>query len=114
MHELQSLLNNLKLCIQFPLTYYLNDVIDTGNSSTNIVLSSFIAKTFTSGLFYPTDLIRIKQRASDTPLKLTNVVKSIIAERGFIGLWRGLLLYNSVSIPSYVLTMLFMQLMSEK
>ncbi len=108
-----SLLNNLKLCIQFPLTYYLNNAINTGNSSVNIVLSAFIAKTFTSGLLYPTDLIRIRQRASTTPIKMTHIIKSVIAENGFIGLWRGLLLYNCVSIPSYVLTMLFMQLLAD-
>ena len=104
-----SLVNNLKLGLQFPLTLYLDKQINTGYEPVDMAGASFIAKFVTSALFYPTDLIRTKQRANQNRLTMFEVAKSIVKTDGVRGLWRGLMLYNCVSIPSYVLTMVFLK-----
>ena len=104
-----SLVNNMKLGLQFPLTYYLDNKINTGYKPIDMAGASFVAKFLTSSLFYPTDLIRIEQRASKLHLSMRTVATKIIKKDGLSGLWRGLLLYNSVSIPSYVLTMVILK-----
>jgi hypothetical protein len=103
-----TLFNNTKLGVQLPFTYYLKDKIGSGSSSTNVVIASFISKTLTSSVFYPLDLLRVQQRASTNNKSLVELGKNIVKTTGFRGLYRGLLLYSSVSVPNYVLMMLFM------
>ena len=104
-----SLVSNLKLGLQFPLTYYLDNKISTGYESIDMAGASFIGKFATSALFYPTDLIRTQQRASHARLSMLNATRSIVEDNGIRGLWRGLVLYNCFSVPNYVLTMVFLK-----
>lgn len=92
-------LNNVKLSIQFPLYDYLKDITQS------VLISSFLSKVISSTLFYPLDLIRINQRNSDLKLGIIEIIKTIYKKNGFLGLYRGVLLYNAVTTPNFVIMM---------
>jgi len=94
-----TLANNTKLWIQLPLYDKLND------KTNNVVLSSMIAKITSSTLYYPTDLIRTNQRNLKDNRNMIDVGKTIYKSQGIKGLYNGVLLYNLVSIPSFVTLM---------
>ena len=95
-----TLLNNVKLGIQFPFYDWLNR--DLGY---NVVTSALISKGVSNSIMYPLDLVRVKQRkylSSDT---MVDILRGIHHHDGVRGLYRGVLLYNYVSIPHFVIMM---------
>ena len=101
-----SLLNNTKLVLQFPLYDYLK-------KNYNTITSSFIAKFISNTLFYPSDLIRTNQRNSPIKITMLNATKQIYNIGGLFGFYRGVILYNCISIPNFVLMMLILENMKK-
>lgn len=95
-----TVLNNCKLCIQFPLYDYFN------SSGYGILLSAFGAKTTANTITYPLELIRTTQRHSSKPLSIRDVIRDL---GGIRGLYRGVYLYNAMSVPNFCLMMLFLE-----
>lgn len=94
-----TLANNTKMWIQFPAYDFLHKNTD------NVVISSMIAKITSSTIYYPTDLIRTNQRNLRDSRNMFQVGKSIYQVNGIRGLYNGVVLYNLVSIPSFVILM---------
>ena len=101
-------LNNLKLAVQFPLYDVIHDKTDS------VVISSFTAKTISSSLTYPLDLIRVNQRNSDTRLTIRETARNIYKRGGFRGLYRGIMLYNAVTTPNFVIMMVGYEMMKRR
>ena len=97
---LPTLLNNTKLGVQFPLYDYLKEQTDS------VLISSGLAKTLASTIFYPLDLIRVNQRDLVEKLSIRDAVKQIYKKSGPIGFYRGVMLYNFVNGSGFVLMML--------
>lgn len=102
-------LNNSKLVIQFPLYDHVKEQNSINDSKLNGLYASFISKGIANTVFYPFDLIRTNQRNSTTKLTIKESAKHIYKESGIIGFYRGSLLYNSVSIPTFMLFMFFFE-----
>ena len=102
-----SIGNNVKLGIQFPLYDYLK------SHTNNILLSSMFSKLIAATIFYPLDLVRVNQRNSSTSLSIKQVASSVYKNYGIKGFYRGVLLYNLVSTPNFVL-MIFIKEYLEK
>lgn len=102
-----TFLNNTKLALQFPLY----DCIK--NNTDSVLSASFGSKIISSTIMYPLDLFRTIQRNSDTKLNLIDVMKSIHAKNGLIGFYRGVILYNAVSTPNFVIMMYLFELMKK-
>jgi len=96
---LSTVLNNTKLWLQFPLYDYMKQKTDS------IVVSSIGSKFVSSMIFYPTDLIRINQRFSTDKISIITASKNIFKSHGFRGFYNGLMLYNMLSLPNFVLLM---------
>jgi len=94
-----TVFGNTKLWLQFPMYTFLNEKTD------NVVVSSMIAKITSSTIYYPTDLIRTNQRNLRDSRNMFQVGKSIYQVNGIRGLYNGVVLYNLVSIPSFVILM---------
>ena len=94
-------LNNTKLCIQFPLYYYCL------GETNNIMISSTIAKIVSSTIFYPFDLIRTYQRYDKKNITVIECSKIIYKNNGIFGFYRGIILYNLLTAPNFVLMMIF-------
>jgi hypothetical protein len=94
-----TVLNNTKLWLQFPLYDYIQ------NKTNNIVIASIGSKFISSMLFYPTDLIRINQRFSINKISMIEASKNIFRSHGLKGFYNGLMLYNILSLPNFVLLM---------
>jgi hypothetical protein len=95
-----TFLNNIKIAFQFPMYDYIKD------KTKSVTLASFGSKAICSTIFYPLDLVRVIQRNSDTKLKIPEIMKSIHKNKGPFGLYKGVLLYNAVSTPNFVIMML--------
>lgn len=92
--------NNLKLGFQFPLYNFLK------NSTDNIGLSSGLAKGLVTSVMYPMDLVRTYQRSNKgSGMSILNIIKKLYKENGLKGLYRGVLLYNCVSVPQFIIMM---------
>lgn len=94
-----TVINNTKLCIQFPLYDYLK--IHTNS----ILFASMLSKIAASTIYYPTDLIRTNQRNSQVKISFLEATKNIYKINGFIGFYKGVLIYNAVSIPNFIIMM---------
>lgn len=94
--------NNLKLGIQFPLYEYLKDFCGVG-------ISAFIAKSISTSIMYPLDLVRVQQRQQLNANSMYNILRQIYLVRGIRGWYRGIILYNSVSTSQFVLMMYGME-----
>lgn len=92
-----TLLNNSKLCVQFPLIDYLKEEYDMYPFT-----ASLIARTSMTALFYPLDNIRTNQR-NFAGLSMSDVIKQIYRHYGPLGFYRGVLLYSMTSTPNFVL-----------
>lgn len=103
-----SLANNTKLWIQMPLYDEIN------KCTNNIVLSSMIAKITSSTIYYPTDLIRTNQRNLKENKNMFEVGKSIYKSNGLRGFYNGVVLYNMISVPSFVIMMLCRDYLTKK
>ena len=102
-----SIGNNVKLGIQFPLYDYLK------SSTDSVLFSSMFSKLIAATIFYPLDLVRVNQRNSPDVLTIKEVCNSIYNNHGVRGFYRGVLLYNMVSTPNFVL-MIFIKETLEK
>ena len=71
----------------------------------NIIVSSLMAKIISSTIYSPTDLIRTNQRILKDNRNMIEIGKSIYKINGIRGLYKGAILYNLVSIPSFVILM---------
>ncbi len=108
-----TILNNTKLSLQIPLTHYLDEKLEIQNKYLSVISASFISKILTSTIYYPTDLVRVQQRNSPSPIPFFNTLKITYNTGGFSGLYRGVMLYSLVSIPNYILIMFFMKFIKE-
>lgn len=90
--------NNLKLGLQFPL-------YDKLRETNGIIVSTVLSKLTVSTLFYPSDLIRANQRSSEVMLGFIDACKQIVRNYGFRGLYRGVVLYNVVSMSDFIIMM---------
>lgn len=95
-----SILNNIKLGIQFPLNNYFRDSFQM-----SIVQSAFFSKLISTALFYPLDLIRVHQRNATGNIGLLHVVRHIYGTGGPPAFYRGVLIYISISTPNFVIMM---------
>lgn len=93
--------SNTKLALQFPFYDYLKD------NGYNTFTASILSKTTVSTLFYPADLIRTNQRDTTSRLSFVDAAKKTYRSRGIFGLYRGVLLYNLMTGPNFVLMMVF-------
>lgn len=98
-----SYCNNIKIGFQFPLYEYLK------NKTNNVVFSSFSSKCICSTLLYPMDLIRVHQRVSDDKKTIFDICKKIYYNEGMKGFYKGVLLYNSVSLLNFTCMMFLME-----
>lgn len=106
-----TILNNSKLILQFKLyDYFRNKMSQYKKYSDNIFVSAtlpaFFAKILANNLLYPTDLVRTQQRSNKK--KYNNVFKLIhnnYKSGGIRSLYKGSLLYNSVTIPNFLIMM---------
>lgn len=96
-----TMINNLKLGIQFPMYDIMKS--DYGYNS---FTASIISKLTTTSIFYPLDLIRVNQRNSSSNLSMVDATKTIYKQHGISGFYRGVMLYNFVSTPSFVIMVL--------
>jgi hypothetical protein len=96
-----TMLNNSKLCLQFPLYDIMREKYNS-----DVISASFISKTVTTSLFYPLDLVRTKQRSIGN-LTLIKAFRIVLNHSGFTGLYRGVMLNFITSTPNFVLTMWF-------
>jgi hypothetical protein len=51
------------------------------------------------------DLIRTQQRSNDAKVSIFDVIKKIYRTAGLLGFYRGIVLYNSVSVPQFIIMM---------
>jgi hypothetical protein len=102
-----TLVNNTKLWIQFPLYDKLKSETD------NIVFSSIMSKIISSTLYYPTDLIRTTQRYLKDDVNILQASKNIYKLNGLKGFYNGVILYNMISIPSFVALMVLREYIKE-
>lgn len=101
-----SAVNNVKLSIMMPLYSYFKE--DKGFSSTS---ASFVSKFIGNTIFYPSDLVRTIQRTNIEKKSFVSIVSNIYKENGMVGYFRGYFMYNLVSIPNFVLMMVFKDLL---
>lgn len=94
-----TIINNSKLWIQFPLY----DLIK--KHTENVIYASLGSKIISSMIYYPTDLIRINQRANVNKITIVEAVKNIYEKQGIKGFYKGFWLYNAVSVPSFIILM---------
>ena len=99
-----TLINNSKLAVQFPLYDTLKDDYGYGP-----FMASLLSKLSTTSVFYPLDLIRVNQR-NTKDLDMMDVTKTIYKQSGVRGFYRGVMLYNMVSTPNFVLMIVFKEM----
>jgi hypothetical protein len=103
-----TLFNNTKLIVQMPLYSFLNEKTE------NTIVSSFLAKTFSTYISYPLDLIRTIQR--NTPNKLSSymIAKEIWGKNKLIGFYKGSGIYMLTSTPNFVIMMYIIDKLTKK
>lgn len=99
-----TLFNNGKLALQFPLYDCIKDY------SGSVFVASTSSKLISSTIFYPFDLIRTIQRNSDTKMSVLTVGKQLFAQRQ---MYKGVMLYNAVSTPNFVVMMLIFEFLKK-
>lgn len=106
---LATVLNNIKLGIQMPLYAYLKNQTDSPT------LSSFTSKLVASSALYPLDIIRTNIRDhSKEKLSLTEVTRKIYTNHGLKGFFRGLILYQAVTCPNFMIMMISKEYLTTK
>lgn len=103
-----TLANNIKMGIQFPMYEVLKEKTD------NVLLSSMVAKSVCSGVFYPFERLRTLQRNAESKMPMIKSLKNIFVNEGLIGLYRGAIIYNVNNTISFVLMMYFKEFIQEK
>ena len=94
-----TIINNTKYGLQFPLYDHLIE------QKYSLVSASILSKSISTTIYYPFDLIRINQRNSKLPISIIDVAKMLVRGHGIYGLYRGVLLYNMISTPNFVIMM---------
>lgn len=94
-----SALNNLKLGIQIPLYNFFKE------NNMNTFYSAGISKFISTTIFYPLDIIRTLQRNNSEKMSMMNGIKVIYEKNGFIGFYRGAMIYNMYSTPNFIILM---------
>ncbi len=92
-------MNVMKLGIQMPLN---DKLLKDGYG---VIYASFIAKIISSSIFYPLDIIRTIQRDSKSSIKIKDIIEKIYMKMGIKGFYRGLIIYNCVTCPNFVIMM---------
>ncbi len=94
-----TMVSNLKLAVQFPLYYYAREHLD-------VVTSSLIAKSTSTIISYPLDVIRVYQRTSTKPMTMCQAY----AEIGWKNMYRGLGIHMFIySWPQFALMMAILE-----
>lgn len=110
-----TLLSNSKLILQFPLyDHILYQIISTNKSShipslepgNCIIIASFMSKLIANSIFYPTDIIRTIQRDNIEKKSMISIITKMYNSQGVRGFYRGIMIYNMVSCPNFVIMML--------
>jgi solute carrier family 25 folate transporter 32 len=108
-----TLTSNLKMGFQMPLCDFLKEkylfskyLQNNNYDRLNTISSYVIGKLSCSTIFYPLDLIRTTQRASECNVSMKYAFKTIYDTYGICGLYRGAILYNLVTGPNFVIMML--------
>jgi len=99
---ISTCVNNIKIGIQLPLFYSLHN-----EHNFSSLHSSFLSKIITSCFVYPTELIRTIERNEGQ--RFSDVYKNIYTKHGIKGFYRGMILYNCVSIPQFSIMMFCME-----
>jgi hypothetical protein len=94
-----SALNNLKLGIQIPLYDFFKE------NKMNTFYSAGISKFVATTAFYPLDIVRTLQRNNSEKMSITNAIKIIYGKNGFLGFYRGVMIYNMYSTPNFIILM---------
>jgi hypothetical protein len=94
-----TMLNNSKLCLQFPLYDLFKKEIN------NPLAAGFMAKAISSSIYYPFDLIRSNQRLASKHISLHTAFKTIYRSKGLTGFYAGIWLYNGTSLPNFAIMM---------
>jgi hypothetical protein len=103
-----TLLNNLKLGIQFPLNDYLI------SEKYGIIFSSTVATIVSTTAFYPFDVIRTVQRGSSEKISIIDAVKFIYRKDGLRGFNRGNFLQILATGPNKIVTMILINYLMNK
>lgn len=94
-----SALNNLKLGIQIPLYDFFKD------NKMNTFYSAGISKFVATTIFYPLDIIRTLQRNNPDKISIIQTANMIYKKNGIFGFYRGAMIYNMYSTPSFIILM---------
>lgn len=94
-----SVLNNLKLGLQFPLYELLK------SNNVNIFYSAGIAKFIATSVFYPLDIVRTLQRNNPQKISIISSFKIIYKNGGIMGFYKGVMIYNLYSTPNFIILM---------
>lgn len=110
-----TLLSNSKLILQFPLYDYIlqqsmylssPDHILVMSQTNCVIMASFMSKLIANSIFYPTDIIRTIQRDCLEKKSMNNIIKKMYNSHGIRVFYRGIMIYNMVSCPNFIIMML--------
>lgn len=91
-----------------PLYSFLNEKTE------NTIVSSFFAKSVSTYIFYPLDLIRTIQRNTPNKLSSYTIIKEIWRENKLIGFYKGSGIYMLTSTPNFVIMMYIIDKLMKK
>ena len=84
-----------------------NGAVDGSDRTGQVFIASFISKLLANSVFYPTDIIRTIQRDNIKERKtILGIARELYAKHGIRGFYRGIMIYNMVSCPNFVIMML--------
>lgn len=96
--------SNLKTAAVFPLDCALRPL------APDAFASAAAAKLLSNVLFYPLDMARVAQRASDEPQTVLQIMRRVHGQAGILGVYRGFVAYSMVSVPNFAIMMALMDL----
>jgi hypothetical protein len=103
-----SLLNNVKIGMQFSMYDFLME------KTSNVFVSSLIAKSLSSSIFYPFSIVRTNQRDATSKISIRHILKQLYQKYGFLGFYRGVGVYNLVTGPNFVIMMILKEYLTNK
>lgn len=96
-----TLYSNTKLAVQFPLYDKMREL------GYGVLPASAVSKAISNSLYYPLDIVRTIQRNSNRYISLSQSISYLWVNHGVYGFYRGILVYNSASVPNFILIALF-------
>ena len=99
-----TLMNNSKLAFQFPMYDHIKEKTNhMGDLSTAI--AGLVSKLTCTTLFYPFDLARTIQRNNNLLTSTSSVFSKLYKLHGVRGLYKGVMVNNTQSIPNFIIMM---------